>query len=47
LRRVKDQRPTWARAAALARGWELNQLADRLEELALRQGAAQSHSRRR
>jgi DNA polymerase I len=34
LRRVKDQQPTWERAAALARNFELNQLAERLEELA-------------
>jgi DNA polymerase I len=29
-----DQSPTWATAAALARGWELNALARRLDELA-------------
>jgi hypothetical protein len=29
-----SQKPTWRKAAALAREWELNQLADRLEELA-------------
>ena len=34
LPRVKDQKPTWAQASALARGWELNQLADRLAKLA-------------
>jgi DNA polymerase-1 len=27
---LEDQTPTWANAAALARDWELNQLADRL-----------------
>jgi exodeoxyribonuclease-3 len=32
--RVADQKPTWAKAAALAREWELKQLAGRLEELA-------------
>jgi 5'-3' exonuclease len=31
---LRDQMPTWARAAKLARDWELNRLADRLEELA-------------
>ena len=34
LPRLADQTPTWAKAAALAREWELNQLASRLEELA-------------
>jgi exodeoxyribonuclease III len=32
--RLPDQAPTWAKAAALARAWQLNQLAERLEELA-------------
>ena len=31
---LRSQKPTWAKAAALAREWELNQLAGRLEELA-------------
>ncbi|HKH96008.1 MAG TPA: 5'-3' exonuclease [Beijerinckiaceae bacterium] len=31
---LPDQRPTWDKAAALAREWELNRLADRLTELA-------------
>jgi len=31
---LRDQTPTWGNAAALARSWELNQLADRLEKLA-------------
>ncbi len=31
---LRDQKPTWAKAAALARGWGLNQLATRLEALA-------------
>jgi exodeoxyribonuclease III len=35
--RLADQTPTWTRAAALARKWELNQLAGRLEELAGKQ----------
>jgi DNA polymerase-1 len=34
LPRLADQKPTWAKAAALAREWELKQLAGRLEELA-------------
>jgi exodeoxyribonuclease III len=34
LPRLSDQRPTWGKAAALARKWELNQLAERLENLA-------------
>lgn len=31
---LPDQTPTWADAAALARDWDLNRLADRLAELA-------------
>jgi exodeoxyribonuclease III len=31
---LRPQQPTWAEASALARDWELNQLADRLAELA-------------
>jgi exodeoxyribonuclease III len=31
---LRSQKPTWHKAAALAREWELNQLAGRLEELA-------------
>jgi exodeoxyribonuclease-3 len=34
--RIADQKPTWPTAAALAREWELKQLAGRLEELARR-----------
>jgi DNA polymerase I len=34
LPRLAAQKPTWAKAAALTRKWELNQLAARLEELA-------------
>jgi DNA polymerase-1 len=34
--RIADQKPTWPTAAALAREWELKQLAERLEELARR-----------
>jgi DNA polymerase-1 len=30
---LRNQKPTWGKAAALARKWELNQLARRLEEL--------------
>ena len=31
---LPDQTPTWAKAAALARDWELNQLAERFAEMA-------------
>jgi DNA polymerase-1 len=31
---LKNQLPTWAKASALARQWELNQLSDRLAGLA-------------
>ena len=31
---LTDQTPTWEQASRLVRSWELNQLADRLEELA-------------
>ncbi len=34
LPRLRDQTPTWDKAAALARKWHLNQLASRLEQLA-------------
>jgi 5'-3' exonuclease len=34
LEPVKDQQPTWAKASALARKWQLNRLADRLADLA-------------
>ena len=34
LPRLPDQAPTWDKAAVLARDWELQQLADRLEKLA-------------
>ena len=33
---LKDQRPSWAKASALARDWQLNALADRLAKLAER-----------
>ena len=33
LPNLRSQKPTWSKAAALARKWELNQLASRLEEL--------------
>jgi DNA polymerase I len=36
LPRFSNQKPTWGRAAGLARNWELKQLAGRLEELARR-----------
>jgi DNA polymerase-1 len=35
---LADQRPDWARAAALAREWELYRLADRLEALVAARG---------
>jgi DNA polymerase-1 len=31
---LKAQKPTWSEAAALARDWDLNRLADRLDDLA-------------
>lgn len=31
---LRSQKPTWAKAAALARDWELERLADRLDALA-------------
>jgi exodeoxyribonuclease III len=34
LPKLPDQKPNWARAAALMRAWEINRLAERLEELA-------------
>jgi DNA polymerase-1 len=34
LPHLRSQKPTWAKAAALAEQWELKQLARRLEELA-------------
>src|SRR5262249_10797363 len=34
LPRIGVQKPTWTKGAALARAWELNQLASRLEEMA-------------
>jgi DNA polymerase-1 len=34
LPRITGQKPTWRKAAALAREWELNDLASRLEKLA-------------
>ena len=33
LPNLPDQTPTWGEAAALAREWDLNRLADRLMEL--------------
>jgi exodeoxyribonuclease III len=42
LPRLPDQKPTWRKAAALAREWELNQLAGRLEELASQNDAVRS-----
>jgi len=34
LPKLTDQTPTWDKAAALVRAWELNQLAERLEAMA-------------
>jgi DNA polymerase-1 len=34
LPRLTDQKPTWAKAAALAGKWQLRQLAGRLEQMA-------------
>jgi DNA polymerase-1 len=31
---LRNQKPTWKRAAKLARDWQLNRLADRLDGLA-------------
>jgi DNA polymerase-1 len=31
---LRNQKPTWRKAAELARNWQLNQLAGRLEKLA-------------
>jgi DNA polymerase I len=42
LPRLGGQQPTWRKAAALARDWELKQLAKRLEELAAQSSAAKS-----
>jgi DNA polymerase-1 len=33
---LRNQKPTWRKAAKLARGWELNKLAERLEALVAR-----------
>jgi hypothetical protein len=33
LKLPRDQKPTWNKAAALARGWDVKQLAARLDEL--------------
>jgi DNA polymerase-1 len=38
LPRIGVQTPTWSKAAALAREWELNKLAERLEALAAEEG---------
>ena len=35
---LRNQKPTWPRAAKLARGWDLNKLAERLEALASQAG---------
>ena len=40
LPRLADQTPTWRKAAELARQWELNQLANRLEALSIQASRA-------
>jgi exodeoxyribonuclease-3 len=40
LPRLADQTPTWRKAAELARQWELNQLANRLEALSVQASSA-------
>jgi DNA polymerase I len=42
---LRNQKPTWRKAAALAREWDLNQLARRLEKLVSRAGAARARRR--
>jgi DNA polymerase-1 len=43
---LRNQKPTWARAAVLVRDWQLNRLADRLDGLARSQsGARRTQSR--
>jgi DNA polymerase-1 len=39
---LRSQKPTWSKATALARKWELQQLADRLEELGSRGSGAKA-----
>jgi DNA polymerase-1 len=39
LPRLRDQRPTWAKASTLARDWQLTQLSERLAKLAARESA--------
>ena len=45
LPRFSDQRPTWAKAAALVRYWELKQLAGRLDDLARRYDSDDARTR--
>jgi exodeoxyribonuclease-3 len=42
LPRLSGQKPTWRKAAALAREWELKQLAKRLDDLAAQSSTAKS-----
>ena len=46
-KKLPDQTPTWAKAAALARAWQLNALAGRLDVLASGDEASSISSRRR
>lgn len=41
---LRDQKPTWSRAAVLARAWDLKQLASRLDELASQAGQTRPSS---
>jgi hypothetical protein len=42
LPRLSGQKPTWRKAAALAREWELKQRAKRLDDLAAQGSTAKS-----
>ena len=45
LPRISNQKPKWRGAAALARKWQLKQLAERLEKMASEQAAADAANR--
>jgi DNA polymerase-1 len=45
LARISNQKPKWRNAAALAREWQLIQLAERLEELASKQPVSKPTNR--
>ncbi|MEJ0074510.1 MAG: 5'-3' exonuclease [Alphaproteobacteria bacterium] len=42
LPKLPDQKPTWSKAARLAREWQLNQLSERIEALARKQRYSKS-----